>query len=107
MEGYSSGTYPVPVRAAALVPGNQQAELSADSSVPLTNGAQTISFNHIDMTATGAFSSRNFNSQPSQHLDNFHGSGNNLGTYRFFYDNNAAQAAGIYTGRVTFTLSSP
>ena len=107
VEGYSSGAYPVPVRAAILVPGNQRAELSADSHTPLTNGVQTISFNHIDMTATGAFSSRNFNSQPSQHLDFFRGSGNNLGAYRFFYDNNAAQPSGIYTGRVTFTLSSP
>ncbi len=108
VEGYSSGTYPVPVRAAFLVPDKQHVDLSADSHIPLTNGTTNISFNHIDVMATGAVAGKNFNGQPSQQFDQFNkGSGDYRGLYRFFYDNAAAQPAGIYTGRVTFTLSLP
>ena len=107
VEGYSSGAYPVPVRVAAMVPRNQRVTLSADSSHALTRGPENIRFDNINAVASGALQTRRFNNTVNQLMRRWTNSGEHVGTYRFYYDNDETHAAGIYTGRVTFTLSSP
>jgi hypothetical protein len=107
VEGYSSGTYPVPVRAVAVVAGNQRVQLTADSSRPLTNGTENINFDNISLTATGDLQNRRFNNNTNQNMRQWIRSGDRSGTYRFFYDNDETHGPGIYQGQVTFTLSLP
>jgi hypothetical protein len=104
----SSGSNPVPVRAAALVPSGQAIRLLADSSTPLNNGAGgTIPFDQISWTAGGSLSSGTFNNNAAQVLDTFNGSGNRAGTYSFTYANANYYDTGTYNGTITYTLSSP
>jgi len=105
----SSGANPVPVRAAALVPAGQTVRLLADSSTPLNfgGGLTPINFDQISWVGTGAFASGTFNNNAAQVLNTFTGSGDRNGTYAFSYANLNYYDSGIYTGRVTYTLSSP
>ncbi len=105
--GVSDGANPVPVRAAGFVGAGSTMTLSADSSTALSDGTNTIPFTEISWTAAGSFTSGNFNSGAAQQLDQFSGSGDNTGTYAFSYDNDTYYPASNYTGRVTYTLSSP
>jgi hypothetical protein len=107
VEGYCSATYPVPVRVLAMVARNQRVLLTADSSNPLSNGTETIDFNNIRLVASGDFHNRRFNRHVNQNMAQWHGSGEYLGTYRFFYDNDEDHGPGIYHGQVTFTVSAP
>ena len=104
----SSGTNPVPVRVAALVPAGATVRLLANSATAMNNGAGgTIPFDQISWTAAGSFSSGTFNNNAAQVLDSFTGSGNRTGTYSFSYANVNYYNAGTYNGTVTYTLSSP
>lgn len=105
----SSGTNPVPVRVAALVPAGAAVRLLANSSTSLNfgGGLTPIPFDQISWVATGAFTSGTFNNNAAQVLNTFAGSGNRTGTYAFSYANANYYGTGIYTGRVTYTLSSP
>jgi hypothetical protein len=105
----SSGTSPVPVRVAALVPAGAAVRLLANSSTALNfgGGLTPIPFDQISWVATGAFTSGTFNNNAAQVLNTFAGSGNRTGTYAFSYANANYYGTGIYTGRVTYTLSSP
>ena len=105
--GVSDGANPVPVRAAGFVGAGGTMTLSADSSTALSDGTDTIAFAEISWAAAGDFSPGRFNNAAAQQLDQFLGSGNNTGTYAFFYDNDTYYPASTYTGRVTYTLSSP
>ena len=107
VQGTSSGTYPVPVRAAGFVPRGQTMTIRANSSVPLTNGSENIRFDNIRWTATGNFTSGRFNDTANQSVRSWTGSGNRTGTYRFYYDNDEYHGSGTYNGQVTYTLSSP
>ncbi|MBM4301088.1 MAG: hypothetical protein FJ121_06110 [Deltaproteobacteria bacterium] len=107
VEGYSSGAYPVPVRAVAVVAGNQRVQLTADSSRPLTNGTENINFDNIRLRASGDLQNRNFNNRTDQNMRQWIRSGDRRGTYRFFYDNKETHGPGIYQGQVAFTLSLP
>lgn len=107
VQGTSSGTYPVPVRAAGFLPRGQTMTIRANSSVPLTNGSENIRFDNIRWTATGNFTSSRFTNAANQQVRRWTGSGNRTGTYRFYYDNDEYHGSGTYNGRVTYTLSSP
>lgn len=105
----SGGTNPVPVRAAALVPAAAAVRLLANSSTALSNGGGgTIPFTQISWVAGGGtFSSGTFSGGAAQVLDTFAGSADRNGTYAFSYANANYYDTGVYTGRVTYTLSSP
>ena len=90
----SSGTNPVPVRAAGFLPRGQRMTVRGNSSVPLTNGTETIRFNNIRWTATGDFTSGRFNNNANQQIRRWNGSGNRTGAYRFYYDNDAYHGSG-------------
>lgn len=103
-----NGANPVPVRVAALVGAAAAVRLLANSSTALSNGAGgNIPFDQISWAAGGAFSAGTFNNGAAQVLDAFAGSGNRTGTYTFSYANANYYDTGTYTGRVTYTLSSP
>ena len=83
--------------------------LTADSSVPLTNGVDTIPFTEISWTAQdGDIPDGRFDGTSSQII---------LGPTRarwqvsdwhtFTYDNKLVLPAGVYTGTVTYTISIP
>jgi hypothetical protein len=105
----SSGANPVPVRVSAMVGAGAAVRLLANSSTPLNfgGGLTPIPFDQISWVAAGAFASGTFNNNAAQVLDTFAGSGNRTGTYTFSYANANYYDSGIYTGRVTYTLSSP
>jgi hypothetical protein len=99
--GTSSGTHPVPVRAAGFVPRRQAMTIRANSRAPLANGSGTIRFDNIRWTATGNFTSGRFNNTANQQVRSWTGSGNRTGTYRFYYDNDEYHGSGAYKGQVT------
>jgi hypothetical protein len=103
--GASSGA--VNVRAATLVPSGQAVRLEADSLAGLSDGSHTIPFTEISWAATGNFTGNTFSGAAGQLLDTFSGPGNRTGTYSFTYGNAGYYSPGAYTGRVTYTLSSP
>ena len=83
--------------------------LTADSSIPLTNGVSTIPFTEISWTAQdGDIPDGRFDGTSSQiilgltrarwQVSDFH---------TFTYDNTLALPAGVYTGTVTYTISIP
>ena len=107
VSGSSSGASSVNVKATAVVPPGQIINLIADSSTALTSGINTIRFDQVSWTATGDYSGNAFDNEVGQQLDQFKGSGSHCGTYEFFYNNQTYYPTGTYTGRVTYTLSSP
>ncbi|MBW2040252.1 MAG: hypothetical protein JRI46_11820 [Deltaproteobacteria bacterium] len=104
--GISSGQNPVPVRARAFLLFGQMI-LTADSSVPLNDGSgNTIPFTEISWRGTGGMPSGTFSGAADQFigatsLSRFQGA------MSFNYRNILYVPAGTYTGRVTYTLSSP
>jgi len=83
--------------------------VTADSSTPLTNGTDTISFTNISWTAQHEdIPSGNFTGSPAQVIlpptrafwlvRDWH---------TFFYNNTQIVPYGTYTGRVTYTVSVP
>ena len=83
--------------------------VSADSSIPLSNGTDTISFTSISWTAQDEdIPSGNFTGSPAQVIlpptrafwlvRDWH---------TFYYNNTQIVPYGAYTGRVTYTVSVP
>ncbi len=86
--------------------------ISVDSSTPLSNGTNTISFTNISWTAEDGgnrgIPSGNFNGSPAQVLlvptrarylvTDYH---------TFYYNNTQIVPSGTYTGSVTYTVSMP
>jgi hypothetical protein len=104
--GVSSGANPVPVRATSS-PGNATKILTADSSIPLNDGAgHTIPFTQISWAGANEVPSGAFTGAPSQPIL-MTTSQVTQGTMSFFYANTVYVPSGTYVGRVTFTLSSP
>jgi hypothetical protein len=103
--GVSSGANPVPVVAWSW-PLFAEKVLAADSSIPLNDGAgHTIPFTQINWAGSG-LPSGTFTGSPSQQiLATFSWLVN--GTMSFSYANTVYVPSGTYTGRVTYTLSSP
>jgi hypothetical protein len=104
--GVSSGQNPVPVRATSS-PGGATKVLTADSSVPLRDGAgHTIPFTQISWTGAHNVPSGTFTGSSSQQIFSTTTQINN-GTMSFSYANTIYVASGTYNARVTYTLSSP
>ena len=103
--GVSSGTNPVPVRATSS-PSSARKVLTADSSVSLSKGADTIPFTQISWVGTNNVPSGTFTGSSSQQIFSTT-TQINSGTMSFSYANTVYVPPGTYNGRVTYTLSSP
>lgn len=104
--GISSGPNPVPVeaRAAAL---SGQMFLTADSSVPLNDGyGNSIPFTEIGWTGLSGMPSGTFSGTANQLIVST-SSRRFQGAQSFYYSNRLFVPSGTYSGRVTYTLSSP
>lgn len=106
VKGVSSGQNPVPVIARAVFLSGQMV-LTADSFAPLNDGhGNTIPFTEIGWKGTGIMPSTTFSGTTHQLLFTTSRS-RARGTMSFYYKNTMYLPAGTYSGRVTFTLSSP
>jgi len=106
VQGVSSGPNPVPVQAKARFLSGQMI-LTADSSTPLEDGAgNTIPFSEIGWVGTGGMPSGNFSSAADQVIMATSAS-NFKAAMSFYYSNILYVPSGVYTSRVTYTLSSP
>ena len=91
----------------AAPPNSRVVTLTADSSIPLDNGTSTIPFTEISWVSTGGgVPSGSFNGA-TQTLVTFLNSRAMFSRHRFFYANSNVLEAGVYRGRVTYTLSMP
>lgn len=105
--GVSSGADPVPVRASST-PGGATKILTADSSIPLNDGAgHTIPFTQISWTGSGGVPSGIFAGSASQQIWTGTQSLGGGASMSFSYANTVYAPSGTYVGRVTYTLSSP
>ena len=93
-------------------PGNNVATLSVTSPASLSNGAQTIPFSQISWTMSGIgdtvfqFANGSFNGG-TQVLGTLERNTWKEQCMSFTYANAVLPAAGVYAGRVTYTLSLP
>lgn len=83
--------------------------ISVDSSTPLSNGTNTISFTNISWTAQdGDIPSGNFNGSPAQVLlEPTRARRLVRDWHTFYYNNTQIVPYGTYTGSVTYTVSVP
>jgi len=83
--------------------------VSVDSSTPLSNGTDTISFTNISWTAQdGDIPSGNFTGTPAQViLPSTRAFWLVRDWHTFFYNNTQIVPYGTYIGRVTYTVSVP
>jgi hypothetical protein len=88
--------------------GTRPATLTADSSIPLKNGNSELPFNTIRWTAQdNDIPSGAFNGSNNQTLLTFINSRLITDVHQFEYANSVVLEAGVYTGRVTYTLTMP
>lgn len=104
--GVSSGPNPIPVRATAWGLYGQM-RLTAESSIPLSDGSgNQIPFTEFYWTGGGDIPDGSLAGVSGQLiLATSHKQ--IAGSMSFFYSNVNYYPAGIYTGRVTYTLSAP
>ena len=111
VRGESTGEYPVPVRAQGILTSYTVVALTADASQPLSDGVgHQIPFRHIFWKGTGNMPSGRFSGAAQQIILRRPASPGRFrfrGGMAFFYDNRQYFPAGIYRGRVTYTLSAP
>jgi hypothetical protein len=90
-------------------PSNSRvAVLTVDSSIPMRNGAHTAPFTSISWVAKdNNIPSGRYDGSSSQFLFSFPNSQEFKDKHRFYYDNVGILEAGVYTGRVTYTLTMP
>jgi len=83
--------------------------VTVDSSTPLTNGTDIISFTNISWTAQdGDIPSGSFTGSPAQViLTPTSAIWRVRDRHRFYYNNTQIIPYGTYTGRVTYTVSVP
>ena len=83
--------------------------VSVDSSTPLSNGTNTISFTNISWTAQdGDIPSGNFNGSPAQViLEPTRARFLVRDWHTFYYNNTQIVPYGTYTGSITYTVSVP
>ena len=104
--GISSGPNPVLVRARARFLFGQMI-LTADSAIPLNDSSgNTIPFSEIGWIGTGGMPRGRFSGSSGQVVAATSSSRLN-GAMSFYYRNILYVPSGTYTGRVTYTLSSP
>jgi len=83
--------------------------ISVDSSTPLSNGTNSISFTNISWTAQdGDIPSGSFNGSPAQVLlEPTRARWLVRDWHTFYYNNTQIVPYGTYAGRVTYTVSVP
>jgi hypothetical protein len=96
----------VTVQVGAIVGSSNSVVLQANSASPLTDGANTIPFSTISWTGSVDFVSGTFGGTTADLIASFTGPGLRQGEFDFSYDNDY-YPPGLYTGTVTYTLSSP
>lgn len=84
-------------------------DLTADSTAGLVGATTTIPFTTISFQGTGALSGVKgiFTGTANQKIHHLGGKGKGNGAMGFVYNNTYKYPPGIYTGTVTFTLSTP
>lgn len=98
----------VAVAARATIGGSRTAQLTANSVVPLVNGAATLPFASISWTASDAdIPSGTFNGTAAQLLVQFQNSRLLFSNHTFSYANTLVLQAGTFTGRITYTVTMP
>lgn len=106
-----TGNPPVEVEARLRAPPPQvpMAQLTVDSSSPLTSGPETLAFTEFywDSSDTADIPSGRFDGTASQLIADIPPPQRHEATLTFHFDNDVVVGAGTYTGRVTFTLSVP
>lgn len=99
-----------PIQIAGIVPSSTTVRLTADSSVPMSNGFFTIPFTSVRASGTGDFSSVSnlaFTGATDQIIWSSTGPGLRQGTFTYQYLNAAPHPTGYYSGSVTYTLAVP
>ncbi len=88
---------------------SQGTTLVVDSSSGLRSGDKTIPFSAICWKGTGALAGSEgcFDGTANQRLRSFSGRGSWRGSYIFEYHRSYKHAPGDYTGRITYTLTTP
>jgi hypothetical protein len=103
-----TGTPAILVNVAARDTRNRTVQLVADSSVPLSNGASTLSFTTISWTASDSdIPSGAFNGSAGQLIVQFRTNRQIYNFHTFRYANTQILQPGTYGGRVTYTISMP
>ncbi len=101
----------IDAEARATPADSRTATLSADSSMPLSSGADTIPFTEIEWTASGyapiTIPSGAFSGAAGQVLTSFQNSRRARQCHAFSFRNTQIFGAGTYIGRVTYTLTMP
>lgn len=110
--GYCAANEVVVAAQGRALPANSRTiTLTADSSIPLTSGTDTIPFTQIAWTSTGfppvTIPSGTFTGAPGQVLTSFLNSRESRQCFAFRFLNTQVFGAGTYNGRVTFTASMP
>jgi hypothetical protein len=104
----SGGTQTVMI--SGIVPPTTSIRLTADSSLPLSVGGETIPFNQIRASGAGFFSSVSnlaFTGTTNQLIWSTTGAGMRQGSFQYQYYNAASTPSGFYSGTVTYTLATP
>jgi hypothetical protein len=111
VRGESTGIYPVPVVGDGLLSAAGTVTLIADASQPMTNGlGNQIPYSQISWQGSGDVPSGQFAGSATQIIMQQSAHKGRLklnGAMAFFYGNTQFFPAGIYSGRVTYTLSAP
>lgn len=111
VRGESTGKYPVPVVGDGMLASAGTVNLIADASQPLTDGmGNQIPFSQISWQGSGDVPSGQYSGSHQQIIlrQSAHKGRMKLsGAMAFFYNNTQFFPAGIYSGRVVYTLSAP
>lgn len=98
------------IRISGMVPPSTAIRLTADSSIPLSNGSFSIPFNQIRASGSGSFASVSdlaFTGATDQVIWETTGPGMRQGNFVYQFYNDAPHPPGAYSGTVTYTLSTP
>lgn len=102
------GTPAVLVNVAARDTRTRTVQVVADSSVPLANGASTLSFSQISWTTSDAsIPAGTFSGSPGQLIATFPTNVQMYNFHTFSYANTQILQPGTYTGRITYTITMP
>jgi len=111
VRGESTGKYPVPVVGDGMLAAAGTVNLIADANQPLMDGmGHQIPFSQISWQGSGDVPSGQYSGSPQQIIlqQSAHKGRLKLsGAMAFFYKNTQFFPAGIYSGRVIYTLSAP
>lgn len=102
-----NGGRQVLMQAVGIISPGEIFTLSADSSIALSDGANSVPFYRIASPAAADFRSNAPGNHVNHRLFHFINSGGHKGTHILPYINEIHHPASICSGTVTYTLSSP